>query len=75
MEGKEVYILPVLALLSWRRSVRPVGDALLGGPGRPCLPNGNRSAAYSQHNVMLNETSRFHVAVKAVKEERRRTRE
>jgi hypothetical protein len=66
MEGKEIYILLMLALLCPRRPVRPVGDALLGGPGRPCLPNGNRSAAYSQHNVMLlNETSRFHVAVKA----------
>src|SRR5947199_4775670 len=33
----------------WRRPARPVGDALLAGPGRPCLPNSNRNAAYSQH--------------------------
>jgi hypothetical protein len=48
MEGKEIYTLLMLALLCWRR---PVGDALLAGPGRLCLPNSNRNAAYSQQIV------------------------
>jgi hypothetical protein len=38
MEGKEIYILLMLALL-----------ALLTCPGKSCLPNSNRNAAYSQH--------------------------
>jgi len=33
------------------RRVRPVGGALLAGPGRPCLPNSNRNAACSQHDL------------------------
>jgi hypothetical protein len=87
MEGKEIYILLMLALLCWRRPAlphwrrpvaslaaprhftggapslhwrRPVGDALLACPGRPCLPNSNLNAAYSQQgacriqNVLTN---------------------
>jgi hypothetical protein len=58
--GKEIYILLMLALLCWRRPVaslamlcwrhpvHPVGNALLAGPGRPCLPSSNRHAAYLQ---------------------------
>ena len=47
MEGKEIYILQMLTLLCWRRPVALL--ALLTGPGKSCLPNSNRNAAYSQH--------------------------
>jgi hypothetical protein len=52
MEGKDIYILLVHALLRWRRPARPRGrrpacpvdDALLAPWTTPCSPRGRRPA-------------------------------
>jgi hypothetical protein len=44
MEGKDIYILLVYALLQWRRPARPVDDALLAPWTTPCSPRGRRPA-------------------------------